>query len=133
MPTLRFRAPVESIREALRLEVEATSLRAVAREVGMSPMGLRNFIGGSSTTSYSATVRKLSAWYVRHHASRHAFHPDAARAALSMLLEKIPEAHRDAVGDRLLAALAGMHRELEVRPPAWLEGLLGLPPDDGEG
>jgi AcrR family transcriptional regulator len=130
VPPPRFRAPVEAIRDALRLEVEATSLRRVAREVGMSPMGVRNFIAGSSSTSYSATVRKLNAWYVRHHASRHAFSPDAARAALSLLLEKIPEPHRDAIGARLLTVLADLHRELEVHPPEWLDRLLDGPRAD---
>ncbi|HEX8831800.1 MAG TPA: hypothetical protein VF705_11570, partial [Longimicrobium sp.] len=53
---------VEAIREAARLATEASSLRAVARAVGMSPMGLRHFLDGRRP--YTVTLRKLTMWYV---------------------------------------------------------------------
>lgn len=126
-----FRAPVEAIREALRLAVEAASLRSVAREAGMSPMGLSNFISGKSVTSYSATVRKLNNWYVRHQAGgRPTLSEDAARAALLLLLDGIPERSRDRGAARLLETLAALHREGGTHVPPWLQALLP-PPDPG--
>ena len=120
-----FCAPVDAIREALRLAVEAASLRAVAREVGMSPLGLRNLVKGRSVTSYSATVRKLNAWYVTHAASRHAFSSEAsARAAVVLLLQSISDERRPQVAADLLRWLAERHGELGVPPPEWLDALL---------
>lgn len=55
--------PLERMREVLARRVEATSLRHVAREVGMSPTGLQKVLDGAD--SYSRTRRKLERWYVR--------------------------------------------------------------------
>ena len=116
-----FSAPVDAIRDALKLAVEATSLRSVAREVGMSPMGLRNFVSGRSLTSYSATVRKLNAWYVTHAATRGVFSSEtSARAAIVLLLEAISEDRRPRVAADLLDWLAERHREIGVPPADWL-------------
>ena len=57
------RIPVASLRAEIGLAIESTSLRSVAREVGMSPMGLRNFVAG--TTPYPPTWRRLNDWYLR--------------------------------------------------------------------
>jgi hypothetical protein len=46
------------------MRISATSLRAAAREVGMSPTGLKKFAAG--TSPYSGTLRSLVKWYVRH-------------------------------------------------------------------
>jgi hypothetical protein len=53
--------PVQAIRDAARYAVARTSLRAVAQQIPMSPMGLQQFINGASP--YQATVRKLASWY----------------------------------------------------------------------
>jgi hypothetical protein len=55
--------PLDTLRWAVEQAVQNSSLRTVARDVGMSPMGLRNFITGM--TPYHVTLRKLSAWYLR--------------------------------------------------------------------
>lgn len=55
--------PLERMREVLARRVEATSLRHVAREVGMSPTGVQKVLDGAD--SYSRTRRKLERWYVR--------------------------------------------------------------------
>lgn len=51
---------VAAIREAVRKRVEASSLRAVAEEVGMSFSGLRSFLNGGKPQARS--LKKLQAY-----------------------------------------------------------------------
>ena len=64
----RSSATVRHLREAAVARVENSSLRGVAREIGMSPMGLRNFLHG--TEPYAPTLRRLRNWYVKYAAVR---------------------------------------------------------------
>jgi hypothetical protein len=112
---------VEAIREAVRLAIEATSLRAVARAVDMSPMGLKHFAAG--TQPYSATLRKLTAWYAVHQAEAGGFSVDSVRAALVLLTEGIPESGRGRATAELLDDVKKLHAEFGTRPPAWLAPL----------
>lgn len=52
---------VEELRSAAAARVENTSLRGAAREIGMSPSGLKKFLLG--TSPYAATLRKLRTWF----------------------------------------------------------------------
>ena len=54
---------VAVLRDAVRLRVEATSLRQAAAEVGVSFSGLRSFLAG--TKPQSNTRRKLIEWFER--------------------------------------------------------------------
>jgi len=114
---------VDSIRDAARLEVEATSLRRVARAIGMSPMGLKHFIEG--TQPYSATFRKLTAWYVVYQAGSGGFSAESVRGALTLLTDGLPEARRRHAERVVLDDLAKLHEELGTRPPEWLAMLRG--------
>lgn len=58
-----FARLIGQLRDAASACVESTSLRQAAREIGMSPTGLGNFISG--TEPYLTTVRKLRDWYER--------------------------------------------------------------------
>jgi hypothetical protein len=111
---------LEAIREAARLATEATSLRAVARAVGMSPMGLRHFLDGRRP--YKATLRRLTLWYVAHGLQAGAGEP-VIRAAMSLMLEGLPSAGREAGEQALLAVVEQMHRRAGTQPPAWLSSL----------
>ena len=120
------RVPVEAIRQAARLATEATSLRAVARAVGMSPMGLKHFLDGRRP--YSATLRKLNVWFVSHAQEQQlGFPEEAARAALALLVDGIPESGRDEAASAVVEDLWRMHRQFGSRPPAWLTALRGVP------
>jgi hypothetical protein len=52
---------LEQVREEVAEAVEQGSLRGVAREIGMSPTGLKKYLGG--TDPYGPTLRKLVPWY----------------------------------------------------------------------
>ena len=56
-------ATVEQLRTAAAARVEHTSLRGTAREIGMSPTGLKKFLSG--TPPYSPTLRRILNWYNR--------------------------------------------------------------------
>lgn len=116
------RSGVDAIREAARLAVEAISLRAVARAIGMSPMGLKHFLAG--TKPYRATERKLIAWYVVYQAESSGFSTETVRSSLEVLTEGIPVDKRGRSQDRLLRDLREIHEELGTRPPTWLKLLL---------
>lgn len=116
------RSGVDAIREAARLAVEATSLRAVARAIGMSPMGLKHFLAG--TKPYRATERKLTAWYMVYQAESGGFPVDAARRSLEVLTEGIPIDRRGGSQDWLLSQVRDMYADLGSRPPGWLKLLL---------
>src|SRR6476661_8499936 len=60
-------ASIRHIREVASARVQATSLRRVAREIGMSPTGLRKFLDG--TEPYTPTLHRLRVWYVRYAAT----------------------------------------------------------------
>jgi hypothetical protein len=57
------RVPTEALRNRVELAIQNSSLRHVARQVGMSPGGLKHFMTGA--TPYSPTLRRLNQWYVR--------------------------------------------------------------------
>jgi hypothetical protein len=117
------RAPIEAIRHAAKLAVEADSLRSVAKQVRMSPTGLRQFLNGRAP--YSATLRKLTAWFVKYQDARGGFDPGVARAAVSVLLEAIPEPERGGAAAELLEFAAELHRRRKVATPPWMDALLG--------
>jgi hypothetical protein len=56
------RRTLSTLRDAVRGRVEATSLRVVADEIGMSFSGLRTFLQGARPNE--ATRSKVVAWYV---------------------------------------------------------------------
>jgi hypothetical protein len=122
MPSPELRAPVEVIRRAAEMACEEVSLRAVAGEVGLTPMGLRGFIRGTSKPQ-EGTLRKLNTWYTRHVASRVPRGEDDARAALVVLTGFYPRARRARVAGRLLAGLEAEFRDGGMAAPAWLAAL----------
>ena len=113
---------VEVIREAARLAVDATSLRAVARAVGVSPMGLKNFIDGRNP--YRATLRKLTIWYVGH-GTEGELSEDVVRAAMSLMLRGLPASSAQAGTDTLLRAVEEMYHRAGMPPPEWVFTLRG--------
>jgi len=119
MPSPSNGASIETLREAARLYVDATSLRHAAREIGMSPTGLRGFIDGADP--YVKTTRKLTEWYVREIQNRNAeLTHESASAALSLLLKHFSPTHRPAAAEEILEVLDRRCRETQTPRPAWL-------------
>jgi hypothetical protein len=127
MPLPERGARLEAIREAARLATEAGSLRRVARQIGLSPMGLRHFLDGRRP--YQATLRKLTIWYVAH-GEQHGAGETVIRAAMSLMLEGLPEDGREPGEQALLAVVEQMHRRAGTQPPSWVITLRDRDPTD---
>jgi AcrR family transcriptional regulator len=112
-------ATVRHLREMAAARVESTSLRGVAREIGMSPTGLKKFLMG--TAPYSPTVRRLRRWYLQYAALPAAeityHHADSALVVLTHDLS--PEPKREASGC-VLECLARAYEASGRAQPAWI-------------
>ncbi|HEX6037766.1 hypothetical protein [Longimicrobium sp.] len=113
---------IRHMREVAAARVENTSLRKVAREMGMSPTGLRKFLDG--TAPYAPTVRRLRTWYVRYGAvQKGAVETEDATAALAVLVHDLgPAPRRDAALTVLAAMDSGYERSGKPKPE-WLTEL----------
>lgn len=113
-------APVlPRVRDALVRRVEEASLRQAAREVGMSPTGLRKFLDGAYP--FPATRLKLERWYVRE-AGRDEASPDTAAAlsALDVLVRTLPPRERASGAHEVISAIAESFDAAREKRPAWL-------------
>src|SRR5215207_8457395 len=116
MASPRDGASIETLREAARLYVDATSLRHAARDIGMSPTGLRGFIDGADP--YVKTTRKLTEWYIREIQSRSAeLSRESAGAALSLLVQHMPAPQRGLTMLQMLDVLDRRCRETSTPRP----------------
>lgn len=113
---------IERLREQVATRVQATSLRSVARQVGMSPTGLEKFLAGG--TPYTRSRQKLQDW-----AERETGRPsndltlEGVEIAIGALVRDIPAEHRvDAIA-RLVRTLRGVYQAQGARPPEWLDQL----------
>jgi AcrR family transcriptional regulator len=108
-----------ALRLAAEERVAETSLRHVAREIGMSAPGLSLFLGGASPRT--ATLEKIRTWHLR---GADGTSVEAARTALYMLASHLPPG-----GDRVtmirmaLMIIARLHRERGRPGPPWLAPL----------
>jgi len=117
-----YRTPsVYVLRESVRRAVEARSLRHVAREIGISHVGLKHFMNGAEP--YVATKRRLLHWYVSRAAETRGISDDTASAAFAVLLDGLPPEARPIALSRMLEAVAQAHQQAGVPPPQWIESL----------
>jgi hypothetical protein len=106
------------IRDALRRAISTTSLRAVARDVGMTAPGLQSFIDGGQPRA--ATARKLIEWYVRDAALKNELSEDSIGAALHLLTAALPVVRGNSVRESILATLREAFTETGCNLPSWL-------------
>jgi hypothetical protein len=115
---------LELLRRAVAERVSATSLRGVAKEVGMSAPGLQSFLNGGMP--FEATRRKLSAWYVaKASGDGTGLTPAMAENFLAALVSHLPEDRRQPARRALLARLDSLTRRERTEPPPWLVTLRG--------
>ena len=121
MPSSELPVSVESVRRAVQVACGAASLRAVANEIGMTPMGLHAFLKGSKPQE--RTVRKLLVWYASQWETERPEGETEVRTGLALLAVQYPPADRPRIELRMLREMEDAFRELEMRVPAWLEFL----------
>jgi hypothetical protein len=117
-----LRVPVEAIRREAAMARDAASLRSVAREVGLSPMGLHNFIRGRGQLQ-ARTVRKLNSWYAARMARHLPEGEDEARAALTILAGYFSERARPIRALQLLEVMEQGFRDEGAQVPAWVDSI----------
>lgn len=126
--------PLPQVRRAIERAFRTRSLRAVAKEVGLSAMGVRYFLDGRSPQP--KTRAKLYAWYHAHAGDLPPAPLHQRRSALLILLDELPHAAHSAAAARMLELLDTLHREVGVPAPAWVETLRQPgafdPPDGAE-
>jgi len=115
-------ATVQHLREMAAARVENTSLRGVAREIGMSPTGLKKFLMG--TAPYSPTLRRLRKWYLQYAAlpSGEVTYQDASAALVVLTPDLSPDPRRDA-SDCVLDCLARGYDATGRSRPRWVAEL----------
>lgn len=115
----RPQSSIDRLREAVTIRVQATSLRSVARQVGMSPSGLDKFLTGGMP--YQKSRRKLFDWLHRERANLGADHTvDGVAAALSSLVRDLPPDRRERALQSLLDTLRGLYDAHSEHAPPWL-------------
>jgi hypothetical protein len=116
---------LERLRETVAVRVQASSLRAVAKQVGMSPTGLEKFLGGS--TPYARSRQKLHDWWVREGARpRSDMTAGGVEIAMGALLRDLPPEYRDESMRRLVRSLVRVYAAQESPPPPWLDELVEI-------
>jgi len=111
---------VALLRQALRDEIAATSLRHVSRQVGMSPTGLQKFMAGGHPLT--ATRRRVERWYVLHGPGRLAsgLTAESAMAVLRVLVQDLSPARHRPTLEALVRSLEDAYRTARLPQPEWL-------------
>ena len=113
---------IERLRENVAVRVQATSLREVARQVGMSPSGLEKFLSGG--VPYACSRQKLQEWWVREgHKPRSDISTEGVEVALGALVRDLPPELRGPTMKKLVRALRGMYETQQAVCPPWLAEL----------
>jgi hypothetical protein len=112
--------PLAVLRQALRGEIGATSLRQVAGQVPISPLLLQRFVDGSAPRG--STRRGVERWYVLHGPGRLRRGVDAptALAVLRVLVQDLAPARHPAALELLVKSLEDAYRTAGLPRPDWL-------------
>jgi hypothetical protein len=114
--------PLDRVRRSVALQVQSTSLRHVARRVGMSPTGLEKFLRGAEP--YTIIRRKLVDWWTREGESPNAeVSTDLASDALQALVRDLPASQQRGAMVEMLQVLRAAHEMDGVPVPTWLREL----------
>ncbi|HEX8393590.1 MAG TPA: hypothetical protein VF665_14695 [Longimicrobium sp.] len=118
----RPQTSVDRLRDAVALRVQATSLRSVARQVGMSPSGLDKFLSGG--TPYAKSRRKLFDWLQRERSNLPSgLAADGMAAALGSLVRDLAPERREPALYALIDTLRGLYSTHAESCPPWLSEL----------
>lgn len=110
---------IPQMREAVMERVERTSLRTAAREIGMSPSGLKKFLDGNMP--YTKTIHRLRRWYLQHAAqAREELSDEDAYAALRVLVYDLPASVQAQTVDAMLHCMEQSYERTRRDVPPWV-------------
>ena len=119
---------VRILREAVRRALRGRSLRTVAKEIRMSTMGVSSFLEGGSP--YAVNEMKLMEWYLVHGIDEPEPSAGTVRVIRALLVDGFPPEERDAGAKKLADAMMQVYRKAGLKPPAWMEKLKEMGPED---
>jgi hypothetical protein len=108
-------AACERFRAALREAIARSTLRTVAKDVGMSPSGLQKFLDG--TNPYGKTRERLRVWYFRE-AGFSGYAVEDAAYILRRLVGTLPTPDYGVAG--VLDAVDTAYQRAGMHAPAWV-------------
>jgi hypothetical protein len=111
---------VVRLREAVQAQIEVTSRRATAREIGLTPRGLELFLLGAKPQM--KTLAKLLSWYEQHVAAADG-PPISEVEAIRVLLRPLPPEARQQARQRMSELLHNLYIEAGVELPVGLTSL----------
>jgi hypothetical protein len=114
-PEVNNDAASERFRQAVRDAIAGSTLRAVAKDVGMSPSGLQKFLDG--TRPYRKTKERLRFWYFRQ-AGFGSFPVEDAAYILRRLVGTLPTPDYGVAG--VLDAVDTAYERQGMRAPEWV-------------
>ena len=117
VPTL----PVALLRDAIAREVARQSLRHAARQVALSPNGLRNFLNGSAPRS--STRVKLERWLAAQHRVSRPPNVGQVVRLLRELAGDLSPQQTLALGRELAQLVTAAYEERRLSPPSWVRDL----------
>jgi hypothetical protein len=123
--------PFAALRSALQRGVDQDGLRAIGRQIDLTPSSLLNLLRGGEPRA--STRHRILSWYLQQvSAGRTELHGQLAFEAAAAMLTSIPAAERSAAARKLAHALRLIHQEHRQPIPHWLEVLDGESDDASE-
>ncbi|HUL49654.1 MAG TPA: hypothetical protein VLT79_06570 [Gemmatimonadales bacterium] len=119
-PTL----PVELLRGAIARAVVQTSLRQAAREISISPNGLRNFINGAAARP--ATCLKLERWIARRDPKRRTPSEGRFIKLLNEVAADLTPRQAGTLAKDVAALIAEAYEIRHLSAPRWLTDMARL-------
>jgi hypothetical protein len=117
VPTL----PVTLLRDSIAREVARQSLRHAARQVAISPNGLRNFLNGAAPRS--STRVKLERWLAAQHRVSRPPNVGQFVRLVSELAGDLTPQQTLALGREVAQILGAAYEERRLSPPRWVKEL----------
>ena len=117
VPTL----PVALLRDSIAREVARQSLRHAARQVAISPNGLRNFLNGAAPRS--ATRVKLERWLAAQHRVSRPPNVGQFVRLLGELAGDLSPQQTLALGREVAQLVAAAYEQRRLSPPAWVRDM----------
>lgn len=123
---MQTRIPMDVLRAAIQDQAGQSSMRCVAREIGLSARAVEMFLC-SEGTPRNVTERKIRDWYLRMFGASAPVPPhtvSVVRAAVALLTPHIPADEAVAAGEQVLERVCEIHRRHGIPVPPAVRDLL---------